>query len=145
GTSTIWLGSFAKKIGASVVSIDHLEEYRARTQDDLNEFGLTDAVELRLAELSPLEVGEVAVSWYNTKALQDLSRIDLVVVDGPPESTGPDPRNPAFPLLRSKLADHALIVVDDIHREQEQDRKSTRLNSSHVSISYAVFCLKKKK
>src|SRR5699024_11354534 len=27
----------------------------------------------------------------------------------------------------------------------EQDRKSTRLNSSHVSISYAVFCLKKKK
>src|SRR5699024_11345355 len=27
---------------------------------------------------------------------------------------------------------------------QEIDRKSTRLNSSHVSISYAVFCLKKK-
>src|SRR3989442_11253899 len=27
----------------------------------------------------------------------------------------------------------------------EQDRKSTRLNSSHVRISYAVFCLKKKK
>src|SRR5690606_40127265 len=27
----------------------------------------------------------------------------------------------------------------------EQDRKSTRLNSSHVKISYAVFCLKKKK
>src|SRR5699024_11963939 len=29
--------------------------------------------------------------------------------------------------------------------ELSQDRKSTRLNSSHVSISYAVFCLKKKK
>src|SRR5207249_8317323 len=28
---------------------------------------------------------------------------------------------------------------------EEEDRKSTRLNSSHVSISYAVFCLKKKK
>src|SRR5437660_4920936 len=28
---------------------------------------------------------------------------------------------------------------------QYQDRKSTRLNSSHVAISYAVFCLKKKK
>src|SRR5688572_32759155 len=28
---------------------------------------------------------------------------------------------------------------------QEQDRKSTRLNSSHSQISYAVFCLKKKK
>src|SRR5690606_39534015 len=28
--------------------------------------------------------------------------------------------------------------------EEEEDRKSTRLNSSHVKISYAVFCLKKK-
>src|SRR5207249_10948984 len=36
----------------------------------------------------------------------------------------------------------------DLYRRpmgQLQDRKSTRLNSSHVSISYAVFCLKKKK
>src|SRR2546430_9178236 len=31
------------------------------------------------------------------------------------------------------------------HRSQERDRKSTRLNSSHSQISYAVFCLKKKK
>src|SRR5436305_3652797 len=29
-------------------------------------------------------------------------------------------------------------------REEAEDRKSTRLNSSHVRISYAVFCLKKK-
>src|SRR5947209_14915252 len=33
-----------------------------------------------------------------------------------------------------------------IRREQDgRDRKSTRLNSSHANISYAVFCLKKKK
>src|SRR2546426_8656055 len=31
------------------------------------------------------------------------------------------------------------------HQELHQDRKSTRLNSSHLVISYAVFCLKKKK
>src|SRR3712207_8049829 len=31
------------------------------------------------------------------------------------------------------------------HRGGERDRKSTRLNSSHANISYAVFCLKKKK
>src|SRR3712207_8909317 len=30
-------------------------------------------------------------------------------------------------------------------RARRQDRKSTRLNSSHANISYAVFCLKKKK
>src|SRR5437667_6679992 len=35
-----------------------------------------------------------------------------------------------------------IVAGDDQHRE---DRKSTRLNSSHITISYAVFCLKKKK
>src|SRR3989442_11963038 len=34
---------------------------------------------------------------------------------------------------------------DSLHAFSRQDRKSTRLNSSHVRISYAVFCLKKKK
>src|SRR3712207_8242792 len=31
------------------------------------------------------------------------------------------------------------------HEREEEDRKSTRLNSSHANISYAVFCLKKKR
>src|SRR3712207_7373441 len=38
-------------------------------------------------------------------------------------------------------------VVDEVprpHAVPRQDRKSTRLNSSHANISYAVFCLKKK-
>src|SRR3712207_7153187 len=33
--------------------------------------------------------------------------------------------------------------VGDAGHRREQDRKSTRLNSSHANISYAVFCLKK--
>src|SRR2546426_5962485 len=36
-------------------------------------------------------------------------------------------------------------VRQPLQRGPEQDRKSTRLNSSHLVISYAVFCLKKKK
>src|SRR5699024_12279238 len=39
----------------------------------------------------------------------------------------------------------ALEKVNEITKSARTDRKSTRLNSSHVSISYAVFCLKKKK
>src|SRR5205085_9343028 len=43
--------------------------------------------------------------------------------------------------IRELDADHgALLLADD-----QADRKSTRLNSSHSQISYAVFCLKKKK
>src|SRR5437773_10488553 len=40
-------------------------------------------------------------------------------------------------------AREARAAVDHVHAAA--DRKSTRLNSSHITISYAVFCLKKKK
>src|SRR5947209_11608277 len=45
------------------------------------------------------------------------------------------------PWLASSLRTPPLIVVAN----QGGDRKSTRLNSSHANISYAVFCLKKKR
>src|SRR4051812_50089532 len=61
------------------------------------------------------------------------------------------PRSTLFPyttLFRSQLADggeQGGQVIDGVHVvDLHQDRKSTRLNSSHMSISYAVFCLKKK-
>src|SRR2546426_2341945 len=41
---------------------------------------------------------------------------------------------------------HKFSLTDALHPAQsKRDRKSTRLNSSHLVISYAVFCLKKKK
>src|SRR5690349_23926192 len=42
---------------------------------------------------------------------------------------------------------HRLVFLRAFHAavHEAEDRKSTRLNSSHVEISYAVFCLKKKK
>src|SRR5207249_6810811 len=66
------------------------------------------------------------------------------------------PRSTLFPyttLFRSLLVRHQHVEFDAFHMADAaqhgiraaRDRKSTRLNSSHVSISYAVFCLKKKK
>src|SRR3712207_7384947 len=46
-----------------------------------------------------------------------------------------------FPAIRDQLAEHWQKIGVDLVK----DRKSTRLNSSHANISYAVFCLKKKK
>src|SRR4051794_14238623 len=48
-------------------------------------------------------------------------------------------------LLRVNMAEtiHTTVVLE-LTGAEEADRKSTRLNSSHPSISYAVFCLKKK-
>src|SRR5690554_4319972 len=51
--------------------------------------------------------------------------------------------------FKEETAKGFLYVLESIiHQridEDDEDRKSTRLNSSHVRISYAVFCLKKKK
>src|SRR2546422_2026794 len=69
------------------------------------------------------------------------------------------PRSTLFPyttLFRSNVTDAELLQklsaairermeVEFEYRKLERDRKSTRLNSSHGYISYAVFCLKKKK
>src|SRR3712207_7667381 len=43
------------------------------------------------------------------------------------------------------VVDDDRVDVRDVQPGLDEDRKSTRLNSSHANISYAVFCLKKKK
>src|SRR6266496_2173601 len=61
--------------------------------------------------------------------LFDLSHMGEIVVSGP---------------RAGAVLDYALTGFLSVLRPG-RDRKSTRLNSSHVEISYAVFCLKKKK
>src|SRR3712207_2209235 len=67
------------------------------------------------------------------------------------------PRRQELPVRRQQLGQGAGVVEGDepdppaqlsfstISSRTRPDRKSTRLNSSHANISYAVFCLKKKK
>src|SRR5438128_3427280 len=54
-------------------------------------------------------------------------------------------RESCHSVLQAEGYNVALCGRGNEARETHRDRKSTRLNSSHGSISYAVFCLKKKK
>src|SRR3712207_7925608 len=47
--------------------------------------------------------------------------------------------------LVGDIREHVAKRIGKLARPKRVDRKSTRLNSSHANISYAVFCLKKKK
>src|SRR5690242_21531040 len=60
------------------------------------------------------------------------------------EARGPRPEAHRFLSLEVRHV-CASFALDTTPRPRARDRKSTRLNSSHMSISYAVFCLKKKK
>src|SRR3712207_8354864 len=69
--------------------------------------------------------------------LEDQRDDDLQDLTGEDHDAGQ--RNP-------ELLDHPYERGDGVQQVlQREDRKSTRLNSSHANISYAVFCLKKKK
>src|ERR1035441_11001172 len=48
-------------------------------------------------------------------------------------------------LQRNTILQKSVNSIDSYKSNVKADRKSTRLNSSHLGISYAVFCLKKKK
>src|SRR5688572_31674500 len=59
--------------------------------------------------------------------------------------TGRQLTNIVFNIDWNKLFNNWHKFQLSFDRDKKQDRKSTRLNSSHSQISYAVFCLKKKK
>src|SRR3712207_8161034 len=76
-----------------------------------------------------------------------LFRSDLHLVDGQPLEVGQGRVAGAEVVDRQPDAEVAQFVQqrDRPRGVGHEDRKSTRLNSSHANISYAVFCLKKKK
>src|SRR5207249_11044347 len=91
---------------------------------------------------------------FPTRRSSDLRRLDRPGLHGPSmHDRGSDPGNRSRPRQTSRRDQINGISqpVQTLERTRSErsrcpaDRKSTRLNSSHVSISYAVFCLKKKK
>src|SRR3989442_8727937 len=65
--------------------------------------------------------------------------------DYPARVYGTALQNPDFAALARAYGAYGATVEETAQFAPALDRKSTRLNSSHVRISYAVFCLKKKK
>src|SRR5256886_3761950 len=80
---------------------------------------------------------------YTTLFRSRVHRPPVAPVNDPGERrelvTGDDP---SWKLPHAVGSDRGIVLLNDA---TDRDRKSTRLNSSHSQISYAVFCLKKKK
>src|SRR3712207_7222445 len=84
------------------------------------------------------------LSLHDALPISGRRRIEVAVeqADDRLQNRGADPVGAGAAQPRQRLA----VSQDHGGRHHRgQDRKSTRLNSSHANISYAVFCLKKKK
>lgn len=119
GTSTIWIAYLCRELGIEFVSLDHLEEYAERTREGLRRHGLEDLVDLRVAPLETYDLDGQTFHWYSRDQLSNLDQIDVLIVDGPPQSTGPRARFPAVPVLWDKLSATATVILDDTHRAGE--------------------------
>jgi predicted O-methyltransferase YrrM len=120
GTSTVWMAYVLQQTGGKLISLDHEPGYAEQTRAALLQHGLTEVAEVRDAPLRPIVLDGRTFPWYDVEALAGLSDIDLLVIDGPPEKTGPDARYPALRVLEKQLADAATILFDDAHRAAEQ-------------------------
>src|SRR5688572_32307368 len=100
-------------------------------------------------------MGKTTTTSSSSQALVSLSRRDFVGTAAalaiphamrPPRPLPPVSRWAAKPVAVSSANGlRAVQKAFDFLMQGAEDRKSTRLNSSHSQISYAVFCLKKKK
>ncbi len=109
-----------KNGGGQVISLDHNEVYAAATTRNVAAHGLEDLARVIFAPLIRTSIHGKDWLWYDTKALQNVQSIDILVVDGPPASTQRLARYPALPILAPLLSDRAIIVIDDAFRPDER-------------------------
>lgn len=120
GTSTFWIAMALRQNGRGrVTALDHLAEFADRTRRSLERHGLSDVAEVRHAPLVATSTPRGQFPWYDVDPAT-LGPIDLLVVDGPPEATGPLARYPALPVLHGALLPDARVLVDDVHRDDER-------------------------
>lgn len=123
GATTLWLALAAQHRGGDIriVSLEGSAEYAEVTRRALERNGVAEHVDIRVAALVPIETKLGSQQWYDPAEWSDLDGIDLLFIDGPAGGTGPMARYPVVEQFAERLARGARIVVDDVHRADEQE------------------------
>src|SRR3712207_7986325 len=107
-----------------------------KVTEDVIWIGINDRKTERFENYLPLDNGVT----YNSYLIYDEKTCAIDAVEAGQSGS-------FYAKLENSLGGRNLdyLVVNHVEPDHSGDRKSTRLNSSHANISYAVFCLKKKK
>lgn len=109
-----WLRS--AESNAAHYALDHLEKYAGETAQKVE----NPNSKVLFAPLKSYSIDGKNWKWYDIAGLEQIEQIDLLVIDGPPEDIQREARFPALPLLWDKLSAHAIIILDDTNRPDEQ-------------------------
>lgn len=119
GTSTVVLARALQLNGSGrVYSLESDPSFAQTTRDHLERCGLGEWSTVIDAKLCPLEFDGATYRWYSLSNLPD-TKIDMLVIDGPPESVGAQARYPAGPCLFPLLNAGATVFLDDAVRDDE--------------------------
>lgn len=122
GMSTALIATALDRLGledARHIAVDHEAEFLDHTRANLELQGLSGRTELWHCPLSANDRDEPP--WYEGLAERLAeTKVDLVLVDGPPGHLHPHSRRPALHVLRPFLSESAVLYLDDANREHER-------------------------
>lgn len=123
GSSTVLLGALLDKLGISDtrhISVDDSAYYLDATKQRYARYKFKHQVEFLHCPLQKSD-GDPGPAWYGglVEKLGD-TKIDLVLVDGPPGAFHPRSRQPALERLLPYLSETAVVILDDTNRDEEQ-------------------------
>jgi predicted O-methyltransferase YrrM len=122
GLSTLLVGLTLRRLGGGrVLGLEHDPAYAEATAKLLARFDVAAFAEVVHAPLMNYDIEGTTWRWYDLAGIEVERPIDLLVVNGPPRSTGPLARYPAVPLLAPHLAPGAVVILDDTHRPDESE------------------------
>jgi predicted O-methyltransferase YrrM len=123
GVSTLIAAYCLRHQGSGrIISLEHDPHYSALTHENLQRHGLEHIARVIDAPLETVTVRDEVHRWYDVRSLEAVdAQVDLLVVDGPPRRIQRLARYPALPLLIDRLADNAVILVDDANRADERE------------------------
>ena len=103
-----------------IIALEHDPVWHELARQQARQFGVQDHADLVFAPLIEHSKPAVETPWYDTSDVE-FEPLDMVLVDGPPDATGPLARFPAAPLLLEHCRPGCLFVMDDFIRDSEQD------------------------
>ncbi len=124
GSSTVLDALLLKQRGAGgrVYALDADPTFAEETRGYLSAHGAEGFGVVVDAPLTDVVLPDGSTApWYDLGGLPDIGEVDILFVDGPIGTIADLARYPAFPLLADRLADGALVVLDDTNRPDEKE------------------------